>query len=93
MKLSKLELSVIKLAGLSNKEIASRLDMSEGGIKSFIFRICNKLGVESRTAMVLCVLELGLVDKISYWRVPQDEESERRIEMGSKYGMKVEIDE
>src|SRR5579863_10252928 len=40
--------------GLSNREIATRLKLSEHTVKNYIFRIFDKLGVSTRVEMVLC---------------------------------------
>lgn len=39
--------------GLSNREIAKQLDLSEHTVKNYMFRIFNKLGVSSRVELVL----------------------------------------
>ena len=39
--------------GLTNREIASRLRLSEHTVKNYLFRIFDKLGVSSRVEMVL----------------------------------------
>ena len=53
--LSKREEDVVKLLmeGLSNREIARNLDLSEHTIKNYLFRIFDKLGVSSRTELLL----------------------------------------
>lgn len=53
--LSKREEDVVKLLmeGLSNREIARSLDLSEHTIKNYLFRIFDKLGVSSRTELLL----------------------------------------
>ncbi|MBV9172232.1 MAG: response regulator transcription factor [Chloroflexi bacterium] len=45
--------------GLSNKEIAERLVLSEGTAKSHVHNLISKLGVESRTQAILRARELG----------------------------------
>jgi DNA-binding NarL/FixJ family response regulator len=57
------ELEVLKLLprGLSNKEIAARLDVSETTAKWFIKNILQKLGVNDRTAAVTTALERGIL--------------------------------
>jgi len=58
------EEEVIKLlaAGLSNKEIASKLSLSEGTVKNHISAILGKLHANDRTQAVLTALKRGLVD-------------------------------
>jgi predicted transcriptional regulator len=44
--------------GLSNREIASRLKLTEHTVKNYLFRIFDKLGVSSRVEVVLYVFRL-----------------------------------
>ena len=57
------EMDVLKLLprGLSNKEIAARLDVSETTAKWFVKNILQKLGVSDRTAAVTAALERGIL--------------------------------
>jgi DNA-binding NarL/FixJ family response regulator len=57
------EMEVLKLLprGLSNKEIAARLDVSETTAKWFVKNILQKLGVNDRTAAVTSALERGIL--------------------------------
>ena len=53
--LSKREQEVVRCVteGLTNREIAARLNLSEHTIKNYMFRIFDKLGVSTRVEMVL----------------------------------------
>ncbi len=46
--------------GLTNKEIASRLNLSEGTVKNYASAIFQKLGVQDRTQAAMRARELGL---------------------------------
>lgn len=61
--LSEREQQLLKLMaqGFSNKEIASRLFLSTGTVKSYSSRIFEKLNVHGRTQAVLHALNMGLV--------------------------------
>ncbi len=63
-KLTDREDEILKLlaAGLSNKEIAQRLSLSEGTVKNHISAILAKLHANDRTQAVLTALKRGLVD-------------------------------
>jgi LuxR family transcriptional regulator, maltose regulon positive regulatory protein len=62
--LSTRELEVLQLvaAGLSNTEIAARLIVTTGTVKTHINHIFGKLGAESRIQVVVCARELGLLN-------------------------------
>jgi DNA-binding NarL/FixJ family response regulator len=57
------ELELIRLAaeGLRNKEIASRLGITEGTVKIHLHNIYDKLGVDGRLELVLVAQHKGLV--------------------------------
>jgi len=58
--LSKREQDVVRCVaeGLSNREIASSLKLTEHTVKNYLFRIFDKLGVSSRVEVVLYVFRL-----------------------------------
>lgn len=62
--LSKREEDVVALLrnGLSNREIAQELKLSEHTIKNYLFRIFDKLGVSSRTELLLYVMNFKSSD-------------------------------
>lgn len=62
-KLSSRELEVLQLVaeGASNKEIASRLHISQATVKSHLLHIFGKLGVSDRTAAVTVALQRGIM--------------------------------
>lgn len=61
--LTRREAEVLTLVadGLSNRDIAERLYLTEGTVKSHLVRIYTKLDVESRTAAVAAASALGLI--------------------------------
>jgi DNA-binding NarL/FixJ family response regulator len=61
--LSERELEILSVlaAGASNREIASKLYITEGTVKNHITNILGKLGVRDRTQAALKARELGLV--------------------------------
>lgn len=56
------EQEVVQLAstGLSNKEIARKLDISEGTVKLHLHKIYSKLGVPNRTALTALFIDRGI---------------------------------
>lgn len=61
--LSDRELAVLKLLaeGCSNKEIGSRLNITEGTVKNHMTNVLGKLGVLDRTQAALRAREMGLI--------------------------------
>jgi DNA-binding NarL/FixJ family response regulator len=61
--LSKREQEVVRCVaeGLSNREIAQRLGLTEHTVKNYLFRIFDKLGVSKRVEVVLYAYSLGNV--------------------------------
>jgi DNA-binding NarL/FixJ family response regulator len=59
--LSKREQDVVQCVseGLSNREIAHRLSLTEHTVKNYLFRIFDKLGVSSRVEVVLYAFNIG----------------------------------
>jgi|SRR4051794_17441686 two-component system nitrate/nitrite response regulator NarL len=56
--LSKRELDVIRgvAQGMTNREIASHLTLSEHTVKNYLFRVFDKLGVSNRAELLMFVL-------------------------------------
>lgn len=59
--LSKREQEVVRCVaeGMSNREIAQRLGLTEHTVKNYLFRIFDKLGVSKRVEVVLYAYSLG----------------------------------
>ena len=56
------EVLVLVADGLRNREIGSRLGISEHTVKFHLAAIFGKLGASSRTGVVRRALRLGLID-------------------------------
>lgn len=56
-----LELLRVVTEGLSNNEIAERLNLSPATIKSYISRLLTKLGARDRAQLVILAYENGVV--------------------------------
>ncbi len=59
--LSKRESDVVQclVQGLTNREIAERLGLSQHTVKNYLFRVFDKLGVSSRTELLFMTLSQG----------------------------------
>jgi DNA-binding NarL/FixJ family response regulator len=59
--LSKREMEVVRslAEGLTNREIAERLGLSQHTIKNYLFRVFDKLGVSSRVELLFMTLSQG----------------------------------
>jgi DNA-binding NarL/FixJ family response regulator len=53
------EEQVVVADGLSNREVAHELRLSEHTVKKYLFRIFDKLGISSRVELVLYPLSHG----------------------------------
>ncbi len=51
------EIVDLVIAGLSNKEIAQRLNLVEGTVKVYLHEIYQKVGVKNRTALAALLLQ------------------------------------
>jgi two-component system, NarL family, nitrate/nitrite response regulator NarL len=63
--LSKRELQTAKLVaeGCSNRQIATRLSLSEHTVKNYLFRIFEKIGVSTRVGLTLFMLKESSVNR------------------------------
>ncbi len=63
--LSPREIAIAKLVaqGLPNKSIGNQLDISQWTVATYLRRIFSKLGVRSRTAMIVRLLEEDLLQE------------------------------
>ncbi|MGL5406000.1 MAG: response regulator transcription factor [Propionibacteriaceae bacterium] len=56
------ELVVWLARGLSNKDIADEMAISEGSVKQYLTNIADKLGVRARTQILVKALQKGIID-------------------------------
>ncbi|MCS7058408.1 MAG: response regulator transcription factor [Meiothermus sp.] len=61
LSLRELEVLALVARGLSNKEIARKLKISEATVKTHLLHTFSKLGVDDRTAAVTVALQRGLI--------------------------------
>jgi DNA-binding NarL/FixJ family response regulator len=61
------EQSVVHLVadGLSNREIAAQLNLSQHTVKNYLFRVFDKIGVSSRVELVLCALSSTMANPLA----------------------------
>jgi len=52
--------------GLSNRDVATELGLSEHTMKKYLFRIFEKLGISSRVELVLYALHHGTPQQLSW---------------------------
>jgi len=65
--LSRREVEVVRCVaeGLSNREVAQRLGLTEHTVKNYLFRIFDKLGVSKRVEVVLYAYSLGGISGVA----------------------------
>lgn len=64
LSLTSREIEILQLMyhGLTNDEIAQRLDLSHGTVRNYTASIYRKMNVKNRTEAVKCAADLGLLD-------------------------------
>jgi two-component system nitrate/nitrite response regulator NarL len=76
--LSKREMDVVRslAEGLTNREIAARLGLSQHTIKNYLFRVYDKLGVSSRLELLFMTLtQAGTPQPAAEWGTPGSSDS------------------
>ena len=61
------EVMLLVAEGLSNKEIARRLEISDGTVKVHLHCICEKLGIRNRTMLALAAsseIQMMVIDPV-----------------------------
>lgn len=73
--LSERELQVVRCLseGLTNREIAERLKLSQHTIKNYLFRVFDKLGVSSRVELLFMTLSQGSAEQDSPQRTSKED--------------------
>lgn len=56
------ELLIWLAQGLTNQQIGAQMFLSEGSVKQYLTQIGRKLGIKSRTGILIRSIQLGLVD-------------------------------
>ena len=56
--------SSITGSGLSNKEIAAKLSLSEGTVRNSLSTILGKLNLRDRTQLAIWAVQTGAVNKV-----------------------------
>ncbi len=51
-------------SGLSNKEIAAKLNLSEGTVRNSLSSILSKLNLRDRTQLAIWAVQTGAVNKV-----------------------------
>ncbi len=60
---SELRIAVLVGRGFSNKEIAAKLDLSEGTVRNTLSTILSKLELRDRTQLAIWAVQTGIVNK------------------------------
>jgi two-component system, NarL family, nitrate/nitrite response regulator NarL len=93
--LSKREQDVIRCVaeGLTNREIAQRLTLTEHTVKNYLFRIFDKLGVSSRVEVVLFAFNMSrtsnLMEAVSDAPIPASKPTTMAVAAAAPGGSKV----
>jgi two-component system, NarL family, nitrate/nitrite response regulator NarL len=92
--LSKREFEVVQcvVQGMTNREIAERLGLSQHTVKNYLFRVFDKLGVSSRVELLF--IALGPRDEpVSRWSEPLafSEALQEMLEGGTQNGSMVPL--
>lgn len=75
--LSKRELQIVRslAEGLTNREIAERLKLSQHTVKNYLFRVFDKLGVSSRVELLFMTMAAGVQPEQKKSRVLENQGS------------------
>jgi len=74
--LSKRELQIVRCLaeGLTNREIAERLKLSQHTVKNYLFRVFDKLGVSSRVELLFMTLSQAAPNRSAWPELPLSSE-------------------